>query len=781
MHKLELDDQVANEVKALVAADAPLAEIYRHVRKRWGGAGWLARMCAGYSPHVGLRFFCRRLAVLFEDHHEPVDDDYVLEMISLLNGDARSGMRGHLLRHDPEFREQIFWRIFEVEGGGEVSLANLEKFDFRSNSWAATVQEMIVDGLAPRPRVLRACLEALNRDFSAYRAGWYSRLYTALAPSAAEAAADQDLLVQALGSGITATVTLAVRQLAALARPGLLDAAAFTAACAPALASTKSSALTTIRVVAGADLAAAERAEALTPALTHPHDDVQRAAAQALQELGAGPLLQAHVEVMAPAVVAELGLELPAAPPPPATAALAPAGSAEAATLVPWNQADATERFSALLEGSGDACELELALAWLATTPDARTSLQPLQRRARRLVQRDDDLVAHLVLALTDDWQWCPPVERDRLPCSILTNTDDLPGFPPVEHSALSSSTWPLPPGDGPVPGELAQALPVLYARIGEVLQIQRGELPHQELLATPTEPDGWLELAELARRVAALSGAPLPADAAQALARLRAAEVAAGAELLGLNPPAASSCRLEWSSTGSSELNSRGEPKWVWWDCRVVPTMPIGDARYQPGAIAASPFPPLTPLLADAIVLACPSSTLPLVGMSMADLNGGTEDTAARPDHAILQALARHPGHWTEQTAQMLALGLASKKRETAALAAELFAQAVPGRLPLAQAAVGFAAAAPAMVLSRWAATLGDAAELAPTSVVDLLTELLPRLSPGQAGLNKLLILLRNEATRLGLPITDPALRAWLEQFTGASVVAKAARALLS
>ncbi|RRD52464.1 hypothetical protein EII12_04630 [Buchananella hordeovulneris] len=758
MHKLALDDQVATEVKALLVADAPLVDIYRHVRERWGGAGWLARMRSGYSPHVGLRFFCRRLAMLFDDHHEPVDDDYILEMINLLNGDARSGMRGHLLRHDAEFREQIFWRIFEVEGGGEVSLANLEKFNLGSNSWAATVQEMIVDGLAPRPRVLRACLEALNRDFSAYRAGWYSRLYTALAPSAREAAADQDLLLQALGSGITATVTLAVKQLAALARPGLLDAAAFAAACAPALASTKSSALATIRVVAGANLAATERAEALAPALTHPHDDVQRAAARALLELGARTLLQAHAEVMAPAVVAELGLELPAVPVPPVAAAHAPAGPTELHSLVPWSQATASERLAALLEGSGDACELELALAWLARTPDARACLQPLQRRARRLVQRNDDLVAHLVLALTDDWQWCPPVERSTLP----------------------HPTWPLPPGDGPVPGELAQALPVLYARIGEVLEIQRGQRVPQELLATPTRPDGWLELPELARRVAALPGAPLPADAAQALARLRAADVTAGAELLGLRPPAPSSCRLEWSSAGSSELNSRGEPRWVWWDCRVVPTMPIGDARHQPGAIGAPAFPALTPLLAHAIVLACPSSTLPLVGMSMLDLNGGTQDATARPDQAILQALACHPGQWTEQTAQMLALGLASKRRETAALAAELFAQAIPGRLPLAQAAAGFAAAAPAMVLSRWAAALRDAAELAPHSVVDLLTALLPRLSPSQAGLNKLLILLRNEATRLGRPVVDPTLRAWLEQFTGPSVVAKAARALL-
>ena len=82
-----------------------------------------------------------------------------------------------------------------------------------------------------RGRALRRCLEALNRDFSAYRAGWFSRVYASLAPTPEETAADQPLLRLCLGSSITATVSLGVKQLEVLHKHGLLDAAPFVQAC----------------------------------------------------------------------------------------------------------------------------------------------------------------------------------------------------------------------------------------------------------------------------------------------------------------------------------------------------------------------------------------------------------------------------------------------------------------------------------------------------------------------------------------------------------------------
>ncbi|WP_221739817.1 DUF6493 family protein, partial [Arachnia propionica] len=122
-------------------------------------------------------------------------------------------------------------------------------------------------------RVLRCCLEALTRDFSSYRAGWFSRMWTALEPSVEETARDQDLLLRCLGTGITATVSLAIKQLARLAKAGLLDGSGFVAAAAPALTAGKGTALTVVKLLEPLP----DAAEVLAQGLTHEHVDVQRA------------------------------------------------------------------------------------------------------------------------------------------------------------------------------------------------------------------------------------------------------------------------------------------------------------------------------------------------------------------------------------------------------------------------------------------------------------------------------------------------------------------------
>ena len=184
----------------------------------------LREMAQGWSQRPN--FVPIRLNELFNGLQVEHTDDYVLAMVGGLGGRHEQEVRLFMLRHDHELRDQVFWRVFEVEGGGEISLANIDKFSreeltgtTRSCCW-------------PMKRTLdrAACcarLEALNRDFSAYRAGWFSRVYASLAPTPEETAADQPLLRLCLGSSITATVSLGVKQLEVLHKHGLLDAAPF--------------------------------------------------------------------------------------------------------------------------------------------------------------------------------------------------------------------------------------------------------------------------------------------------------------------------------------------------------------------------------------------------------------------------------------------------------------------------------------------------------------------------------------------------------------------------
>ena len=271
----------------------------------------------------GPSFLPIRLSELFGGLEVDHSDDYVLSLVGGLSGWRMDAVLEYVLRTDHELRDQVFWRIFEVEGGGQVSLANIDRFTGASG-WHSTVVTFVADGTLDRARVLRSCLEALNRDFSSYRAGWFSRLYAALDPTPAEAAADQDLLLLTLASPITASASLAVKTLAAVHHAGLLDADAFVESCGRVLTGAKAAATTTLRILSAlgqdrlADLDALAETMALGMASSHP--DVQRAAVTALERLGREELVRRDRDLLAPAVAAQV---LPGVPPPAMSGAVA--------------------------------------------------------------------------------------------------------------------------------------------------------------------------------------------------------------------------------------------------------------------------------------------------------------------------------------------------------------------------------------------------------------------------------------------------------------------------
>jgi hypothetical protein len=82
----------------------------------------------------------------------------------------------------------------------------------------------------------------------------------------------------------------------------------------------------------------------------------------------------------------------------------------------------------------------------------------------------------------------------------------------------------------------------------------------------------------------------------------------------------------------------------------------------------------------------------------------------------------------------------------------------------------------------NRWAESLASISQTpgAATSVIDILTALLPQLPTDHRSLNKLLDLLRDETIRQGISISEPTLTGWLGQLGGSSAAAKTARQLL-
>ena len=78
---------------------------------------------------------------------------------------------------------------------------------------AHAMRELATRGEIDRNRLLDASLEALARDFSQYRAGWFSRFHEYMEPNFEERAARTEHYLGLLASPIPPTVAFAVKAL----------------------------------------------------------------------------------------------------------------------------------------------------------------------------------------------------------------------------------------------------------------------------------------------------------------------------------------------------------------------------------------------------------------------------------------------------------------------------------------------------------------------------------------------------------------------------------------
>src|SRR5262249_3843641 len=141
------------------------------------------------------------------------------------------------VRQDLARIEDAIWRQFEVEGGGEISLAHFDKYLAKKSggTWADVLIALAGEGHLDRQRLLDASLDALSRGFAQFRASWFSRFHGRLAPTIEERAARAGRYLDLLASPLGPTVALAMAALKALQRAGRLDVAAILTRVEPAL------------------------------------------------------------------------------------------------------------------------------------------------------------------------------------------------------------------------------------------------------------------------------------------------------------------------------------------------------------------------------------------------------------------------------------------------------------------------------------------------------------------------------------------------------------------
>lgn len=744
------------------------------------------------------------------------DETYVLAAVGGI-GDRFSATRAATLRGDPDLIERVVWRMFEVEGGGEVSLANVDKFSADHAGWRAAFIELTADGTLPREQILTSCLRALNRDLGAYRAGWYARLYDGLEPTVEEITRHQVELRALLRSTVTATVTFAVNKLRLLDKNGLLDREAILPTLGAAvLAAPKGTAMAAVRLAGAIANGIPElrglAAEVAATALEHPHADVQQEAATLLTALGAADRLVTAADLLEPSVRTVV---LGRSPGPIVDApARSPAPAPRPVPTLPDD--DLVDRLAALLEDAGDPLELELVLAGLAGMGDP-SRLRPLTKRATAILQRGPRE------GVTQAWL------RGSLARLVL--------------AAGHLDQPPVPPAPSP-------SVAFLMKRLALIEDVLSGRQPTRSLLATPDDSSGWLGPATLVDRLER-SREPDAYDLVAALLRIhpdgRHDALRRTARLGGLvgdvvhyalggpapklprrfaglkakiSQPswwiAASRARMpmgadEWLAANGFDGAGRSEPieahvefrsepfTWtdrrgahqsVYWEWDVAVAAPVRHPDVQePTAVrggsrhdlAGADLEDLVGWLALIYPHDCEHFVVPTIG-AVIDVAIATE---VRHDAVrVLDSVARHPGRLGRLTLTGLAAGLSATKADQRAHAVDAVLQHHgAGRLTADQLAEGLIAIQGPATLPRLALTMRDIAASdrnAANFVIDGLTAALPSFHAGARGIHALLELLREELLRIGRPTPQPV-RPWLERFMGSSRASRTAASLLS
>ncbi len=405
------------------------------------------------------------------------------------------------------------WRFFEVEGAGELSLANHDKFAKPGmETWSARLINYAEEGRLDRQRLLDASLDALERDFGQYRAGWYSRFHTALAPTAAEIAARTERYLGLLSSSVPPTVSFALKYVQALDRSSPVEPARLLASLEPALqARAKGPALAALKLVertAKRDKAIrTDAAHAATLSLVSEDPAVQGKALDLVDKLDQDnsehvrASLADYVDMVAPSLRTRIALMAGTAVQQAAPKPMLPANIPTATQLKPVAGAqDALALFLTVLESPRDPFEVERAVDGISRfgveLKNDGARLSPLKKRAGQVCKNPGDADIRAVLALTGR-ALC-----EGTSIAVLRQETEGDYRRPIEESSLQS---------------------LHLARNGEMVEriLSGTSLP---ILSLPSDSSGTVAAWDLAGRLADYRDAgatPGVADLSLALLRL--------------------------------------------------------------------------------------------------------------------------------------------------------------------------------------------------------------------------------------------------------------------
>jgi hypothetical protein len=412
------------------------------------------------------------------------------------------------LRADPELIQQGLPRLFEVEGGGEISMSNVAKF---GAGWDAPLQMLVTDGHLRREDLLSWSLSPLEAGFSAYRASWYRRFHEVLGPTPSERVALRERYLGLLGCDVGPTVSFALHALEIVHGVAALPADQLANAILPAmLASSKRTALQAIALMQDTLRGCDDETQAallprLQDGLAHPDREVLNAWTGAFTSSWQRPRCKQALQQIAEAwrdqldrdVLRSISREVAAALPPPAGVAtpspeaFEPTARARLPLEVPQDREALLKVWRRALAHPEQVLVVEAALAGAASLGAPGAEVLPERSgMPEALAQRPPTGL--------EDWLWvCALAESDR------------------PETGWLRTGWVYNEGWRPSPDRA-----FLVRRLhGVALQLHRGlRLP---LLSTPTHDDHAIDPRTLVERVARWVEANQPPDAADAVLAL--------------------------------------------------------------------------------------------------------------------------------------------------------------------------------------------------------------------------------------------------------------------
>ncbi|MEF3081590.1 DUF6493 family protein [Luteimonas sp. SMYT11W] len=216
----------------------------------------------------------------------PDSDDYTLGLISLVGSRALH----RVWAADPGLRAVIL-RVMEIEGTREHSLAAVDTYSPRNQSWAHSLVQWRDEGIFSQEELLDRTLAALAKDWPQFRSGWFSRFHGDLDPDAALLQARAQRYLGLCHSRIPPTVSLALAVIRKLEATAAIDDAALSEALRPVMHSqVKSQVLAALKLIDARvkrDVAfSAFASDLVIPALAHESADIQAQVLARLKQWG---------------------------------------------------------------------------------------------------------------------------------------------------------------------------------------------------------------------------------------------------------------------------------------------------------------------------------------------------------------------------------------------------------------------------------------------------------------------------------------------------------------